>query len=139
MNYNYRTPLNPASSEQQLMIKQQRRMAHTKLAQDFCQLLNSPNSPNLHWNSTISDLMEVVLLVFQEGNIVNKTGCPCSFRDMATEICNKLHVKQPRYARRCANQATQRKGVRQCSFLDRYLFTMTNNNGDSLLNQYVGR
>lgn len=39
MNYNYRTPLNPASSEQQLMIKQQRRMARTKLAQDFCQLL----------------------------------------------------------------------------------------------------
>ena len=51
MNYNYRTPLNPASSEQQLMIKQQRRMARTKLAQDFCQLLNSPNSPNLHQRS----------------------------------------------------------------------------------------
>ena len=33
-------------------MKQQRRMARTKLAQDFCQLLNSPNSPNLHWNST---------------------------------------------------------------------------------------
>lgn len=128
---------NKTQEEQRMARREQERKARQLLTADFYQLLTASPTDNLEWESTVADLMEVVLLAYQEGTIIDENGCPCTFKSLAMLACDILHVKLPRYARRAATEARQRKGVRINSFLERYTRFMTDTASPSLFLRYV--
>lgn len=117
--------------------KEQERQARRLLTADLFHLLTAPASDTLVWTSSVADLMEVVLLAYMEGTIIDDNGCPCTFKRMAMQACDRLHVRMPRYARRAATEARQRKGVRVNSFLERYARSMADATSPSLFQRCV--
>ena len=88
-------------------------------------LLSLKPEDNRRWQLTKVDLMEMIHIVYQRGEIYDELGRPASFQWMVTRICRNLHVSVPRNPRSMVSVGRQRKGIRQRQLTERYEWMMT--------------
>lgn len=125
--------------ESKTMKTQQTREAREQLTREFVELLRLRPESGVRWTGSTRDLMEATHIVFVQGVVCNADGTTCTFRQLARQACEALHVRLPRYPYACVYQATQRKGVRTGSFIDRYARQLFMAGVEKPLATYVSR
>jgi len=77
------------------------------------------------WLGTKIDLAELVHRVFTMGCIKDDAGLPVTYRWLMTVVCRNLHLRLPVSINNLAYKSKLRKGVRQTTYLDRYIWALT--------------
>lgn len=120
--------------------KQLKREAKQRLTNEFVELIMIDHDSSISWNSTTTDLIEMIHVVYQTGRVCNTEGKVCTFKEMISRTCTVLNHKQPQHARQMAYNGENRRGVRNNPFFERYCRQAINTSGNrSLLEQYITR
>lgn len=101
--------------------KGQRRLVVDRMTRYFRQLLRMDRSDGVRWTGTMTDLVESAHIVWLTGRILAPDGRPMTFADIIRRACWVLHRREPSNAHSLLCHATERKGIRSCSVLTRYV------------------
>lgn len=124
MYYTNDTQSRYGGQEQRTMRAQQEREARRRLTEEFVELLCLRPEDGAQWTGTLTDLMEVVHIAYEQGTVRGDDGRAGTFRGLARHICTVLNMTPPDNPRTYATRAAQRKGVREEPFIDRYTWLL---------------
>lgn len=101
--------------------------AKQQLATEVSLLMTHSDTEALSWTASKSDLMEILYCAYETETLRSDNGSPMPFLDIVRRCCRLLHVSVPSNPYHLARRARLRKGMRNMSYLDRYLFLVENN------------
>ncbi len=89
-----------------------------QMEQEFSVLLRA-DTP-LRWHGSQADLMELIYLVYANGNFRDADGYPLSMAELTRRTCHVFGLALPHNPYELAARAMRRKGQRRQRLLDRY-------------------
>ena len=102
----------------QRVTREQISESRLRLEQEFLQLIHA-EAPLL-WKGSVTDLMELVYLVYVNGNFRDADGYPLSMVELTRRACTALCMPVPDNPYALAARAMNRKGLKRQPLLDRY-------------------
>ncbi|MGN1262815.1 MAG: hypothetical protein ACI4TW_02165 [Prevotella sp.] len=120
--YYFKNPADSNINESEKAMKaQQQKTAETLLTKEFVGLITRDTDESTTWGSSLCDLIEIAHIAYMQGTVCKENGCPCSFQELVTAACTATHMRKPSNPYAYALRASRRKGMRACSFLERYI------------------
>lgn len=121
------------------LTKEQRREALELMTRQFKELLERPDSDNLYWMGTKTDLVDLVHEVYMTERMVDRQGRPFGFARILERACAVLHVVMPCNPYSMAFNARNRKGVRQTTMFSRFCWMVYSRKASHPLKEMVKR
>ncbi len=116
---------NPADSDTEgmggAMKTQEQKTAEAQITEELVSLISGESGEDVRWNGSTSDLLEIVRIAYMQSTVCNEDGRSCTFRELVTAACAVTHVRMPHNIYAVAARAANRKGLRNASFLKRYM------------------
>ena len=103
-----------------------REEAMQEMQQFVMELIDGGDGGSLRWQSTTTDLVELVSDVYTVCDVKDARGCDLTFAYMVEMVCRTLVKPVPRNPRSYAYRAKMRKSMRQSSLLDRWVLMKIN-------------
>lgn len=97
-----------------------RHQVESHLANEVARLLNRSDSEGLHWQGSVTDLMEALHVAYTTGIITTQEGLIAPFHDIVRQACQVLHIKEPHNPYECAARGSRRKCMRNSPYMSRY-------------------
>ncbi|WP_309253739.1 hypothetical protein [Prevotella brunnea] len=94
------------------------------IVESFRGLMELGPESRLRWTGTQCDLVELAHLVWETGKLRDERGMPMGFRDIVERICGTLHCKPPKNPSTVIVRIRERKNIRVCSVVERYLYLL---------------
>ena len=127
------SPTTPAQNVSREQIAESRQ----RLEHEFSRLLHA-ESPLL-WKGTRSDLMELVYLIYVNGNFRDADGYPLSMAELTRRVCRVFDLPAPYNPYERAARAMNRKGLRRHRLLERYAWLYCVAGVEHPLEQFIGK
>jgi hypothetical protein len=102
------------------MQKNDKKRAKMMLICEMTEIVNGQHGTHLKWKYTLTDLVEVTHLLYLSNTIVDEDGHPYCFITLLMRVCSLFQVKQPANPYCYVSRILHKKGMRSCSFLERY-------------------
>lgn len=108
------------------------------LTAELNDVLQQPESDQLHWTGSVTDLIETVYAVYEGGQITDIAGFTVPFIRLLEVVTTRLHVSMPGNPYSRLAKARSRKGVYQISVMARFCTMVANGDEQSgLLRRYL--
>jgi hypothetical protein len=110
------------------------RKARQMMAEEVAQLMKHTPEEQLRWTRSKMDLMEALYYVFESGLLHDDMGIATTFAEIVRQCCSVLHVKVPGNPYLMAYRGRLRKGIKNISYMNRYLHLMESQQQNALWN-----